>query len=133
MGFEIIRTWTAVDNAGNIMTHTQIITVNADTPCNLDDLVVSKTITSNGDGINDLFEISGLEACNYTYQLKIFNRWGNIVYESNDYTNDWGGIAPDNSLGNSGMLPSGTYYYIIGFSNLEIKPVNGYLYVGSSI
>ncbi|MFH6604733.1 gliding motility-associated C-terminal domain-containing protein [Maribacter algicola] len=132
-GYEITRTWTAIDDAGNQMSHTQIIIVNADMPCNLDDLVVSKTITSNGDGINDLFEITGLEACNYIYKLKIFNRWGNIVYESNDYKNDWGGFAPDNSLGNSGMLPSGTYYYIIGFNDLETQPVSGYIYIGSNI
>jgi len=94
--------------------------------------MISKTITANGDGVNDLFEITGLEGCNYTYNVKIFNRWGNIIYESNDYSNDWGGFAPDNSMGNSGMLPSGTYYYIIRFGTPEVKPVNGYIYIGSN-
>mgnify|MGYP000356329668 CR=1 FL=1 len=131
-GFEITRTWTATDDSGNEMTHTQIIIVNSDLPCNIDDLVVSKTITANADGVNDLFEITGLEGCNYTYTVKIFNRWGNIVYESNDYANDWGAIAPANAMGSSGMLPSGTYYYIIGFGTPQVEPVNGYIYIGSN-
>ncbi len=131
MGYEITRTWTATDNSGNQTVHTQIIIVNADLPCDIEDLIVSKTITANGDGVNDLFEITGLEGCNYTYNVKIFNRWGNIVYESNDYVNDWGGFAPENAMGNSGMLPSGTYYYIIGFGTPEVEPINGYIYIGS--
>ena len=132
MGYEITRTWTATDDMGNSFTHTQIIVIEPNLPCNIDDLVVSKTITANGDGINDMFEITGLEGCDYSYNVKIFNRWGNIVYESSDYENDWGAFAPKNSLGNSGMLPSGTYYYIIGFGTPEVKPVNGYIYIGSN-
>ncbi|MGS0526730.1 gliding motility-associated C-terminal domain-containing protein [Zobellia nedashkovskayae] len=120
------------DNNGNETVHTQLIIVEADLPCDIENLIISKTITANGDGINDLFEITGLEGCDYTYHLKVFNRWGNIVYENNDYTNDWSGIAPQNSLGKSGMLSSGTYYYIVGFGNNEIKPVNGYIYIGSN-
>ncbi len=131
-GYEITRTWIAVDNNGNETTHTQLIIVEADMPCDIENLVVSKTLTANGDGINDVFEISGLEGCDYTYHLKVFNRWGNIVYENSDYTNDWSGYAPKSSLGNSAMLSSGTYYYIIGFGNNEIKPVNGYIYIGSN-
>ena len=131
-GYEITRTWIAVDNNGNETVHTQIIIVEADLPCDVENLIVSKTITANGDGINDRFEITGLEGCDYTYHLKVFNRWGNIVYENNDYTNDWSGFAPENSLGNSGMLASGTYYYIIGFGTNEVQPVNGYIYIGSN-
>ena len=131
-GYEITRTWNAMDDSGNETTHAQIITVNPNLPCNLDDLVVSKTVTANGDGVNDYFEITGLETCNLTYSVKIFNRWGNIIYESDDYTNDWGAFTPENSWGNSGLLPSGTYYYIIGFGDVELKPVNGYIYIGSN-
>ena len=108
------------------------INVNADClPCDIKDLIVSKTITVNGDGINDYFEITGLESCAYTYQVMIFNRWGTKVFESNDYQNDWGGYAPNSSVGSAGILPTGTYYYMISLSNTEIQPINGYIYIGS--
>jgi hypothetical protein len=42
--------------------------------------------TPNGDEINDVFEISGLESFPGS-QLRIFNRWGTMVFESLDYTN----------------------------------------------
>jgi hypothetical protein len=34
--------------------------------------------------------------------LKVFNRWGSVVYEMNGYKNDWDG----------GEVPDGTYYYV---------------------
>ncbi len=108
------------------------ITVNSDcVPCGRDEIIVSNAVTANGDNINDLFTITGVEYCNYSFEVMIFNRWGDKVYESMDYQNDWGGFAPNNSFGNSGMLPSGTYYYIINVKNTDIKPLNGYIYLGT--
>ena len=41
--------------------------------------------------------------------VKVFNRFGNLVYESDSYNNDW-----DGSLNDSGrMISSGTYYYLV--------------------
>ncbi|MFD0799217.1 gliding motility-associated C-terminal domain-containing protein, partial [Maribacter chungangensis] len=113
------------------------INVNADcVPCSINEIQVSKTITANGDGINDLFVISGLEYCDFTFDLMIFNRWGNKVFEAKDYQNNWGGIAPTNALGTAGNLPTGTYYYIINpikNTNGEvIEAVNGYIYIGTN-
>ncbi len=108
------------------------ITVNNDcAPCNPEDLIVSKTITVNGDGINDYFELNGLENCGFIYEVEIFNRWGTMVYTSKDYQNNWGGYSPDSSIGDAGILPSGTYYYIVTIPNSGFKPVNGYIYIGS--
>jgi gliding motility-associated-like protein len=109
------------------------ILVNTDcVVCGLDKITTSDTVTANGDGVNDLFEIKGVESCNYIFKLVLFNRWGNLVYQSNDYRNDWDGSAPNNSFGNSDKLPSGTYYYIITVQNEELKPIDGYIYLGSN-
>ncbi|MEM1337625.1 MAG: gliding motility-associated C-terminal domain-containing protein [Bacteroidota bacterium] len=110
-----------------------VIRINSDcVECNIaSDIVVSKTVTANADGINDFFEIKGGEFCDYVFGVQIFNRWGQIVYESKDYGNDWGGFSPDNAFGSSSTLPSGTYYYIVTFPNQEIAPINGFIYLGA--
>ncbi|MEM9141753.1 MAG: gliding motility-associated C-terminal domain-containing protein [Bacteroidota bacterium] len=108
------------------------LTVHSDcVACNGTDITISKTITANGDGVNDIFEIKGPENCNYIFEVQIFNRWGNIVHQSDNYRNDWGGSAPTNSFGSSRKLPSGTYYYILNIENSELKPRTGYIYFGS--
>ncbi len=100
-------------------------------PCDENDISVSKAVTPNGDGVNDVLEILGGEACGYVYDIKVFNRWGNIVFESKDYQNNWGAFAPNNAAGSSGTLPTGTYYYILNVANSELAFLNGYFYVGT--
>ncbi|RAJ08677.1 putative repeat protein (TIGR01451 family)/gliding motility-associated-like protein, partial [Chitinophaga skermanii] len=57
-------------------------------------------ITPNGDGQNDKFVILGLEKFPGS-KLIIWNRWGNVVFRSNDYLNNWDGS----------QLNEGTYFY----------------------
>jgi gliding motility-associated-like protein len=113
------------------------IIVNTDcVPCGRDEIEISKAITPNGDGVNDTFEIRGVEFCQFTFDVVLFNRWGNKVAEVMDYQNTWGGEAPDGSFGSSGMLPAGTYYYIIYATDTEtgnkLEPLNGFIYLGSN-
>jgi len=108
------------------------INVNTDcVPCGRKDITASKTVTPNGDGVNDYFEITGVENCDFRFDVMLFNRWGAKVYEGVEYQNDWGGSSPNNSFGNSGMLPAGTYYYIIKVTNRDFEPINGYIYLGT--
>lgn len=89
-------------------------------------LKIPNIFTPNGDGINDYFEIgygddgkpiNDLSVYFLSNKLTVFNRWGRIVYESNDYKNDWDG----------GKLPDGTYFYV-----LECKgKTNNYRYKGA--
>jgi gliding motility-associated-like protein len=65
-------------------------------------LFVPNLFTPNGDGNNDVFEIRGLELFAQN-DLTIVNRWGNQVYRSDNYRNDWTGEG----------LNEGTYYYIL--------------------
>ena len=113
------------------------IVVNTDcVPCGRDQIEISKAITPNGDGVNDKFEIRGVEFCQFTFDIMLFNRWGNKVAEVKDYQNNWGGESPSGSFGASGMLPAGTYYYIISATDTEtgktLEPLNGYIYLGSN-
>lgn len=64
-------------------------------------------ITPNGDGINDVLDLSGVmdgDAC----EFRLLNRWGSEVYVDGTYGNDWEG---QDSGGN--LLPDGTYYYTL--------------------
>lgn len=72
---------------------------------NGDQLFFYNTFTPNNDGDNDSFYIGNVEKYPDN-SLKIYNRYGKVVYSSANYTNDWNGSY----LGNE--LPTGTYFYI---------------------
>ena len=93
---------------------------------------IPQLITPNGDGKNDRFIIPGIEEFPNNV-LKIYNRWGNLVYEANRYTNDWEGKTNVNTGVNrtlgSGMLPVGTYFYIFEPNDDRYLPFSGYVYI----
>jgi gliding motility-associated-like protein len=62
--------------------------------------------TPNSDGTNDVLVFSGLDKFT-SNSLSIYNRWGNKIYETTNYQNDWNG---------SGII-DGTYYYILTYSD----------------
>jgi len=71
--------------------------------------------------VNDYFKIEGLEAYPEN-ELKIFNRFGKLLYEKAGYDNSWGGEVDGE------ILPNGTYFYILsdgkggqhsGFINIQ--------------
>jgi gliding motility-associated-like protein len=107
-------------------------------PCirNQADVSISKMVTPNNDGYHDFFEVSYIlndqahDPCSIETKVVIFNRWGNKVYESNNYANDWGGNSPGSAFGNATELPSGSYYYIVTLKNSGIKPIQGYIFLG---
>jgi gliding motility-associated-like protein len=72
------------------------------------EVFIPNTFTPNGDGINDVWNVQGLDA---SALVKIFDRYGSMIYQSKGY-----GIAWDGRHG-SRKLPSGTYYYIINAKN----------------
>ena len=49
---------------------------------------ISNVLTANNDGINDFLLIQN---CVANIELHILNRWGNLVYSSKNYNNDWDG------------------------------------------
>ncbi|MBK0403341.1 gliding motility-associated C-terminal domain-containing protein [Adhaeribacter sp. BT258] len=79
-------------------------------------IFVPNIITPNHDTHNDLFEIA--TPTNRKLDLKIYNRWGVLVYEKQDYRNDWP----------KGNISSGTYYYLLSDPQLN-KTYKGWLEV----
>jgi gliding motility-associated-like protein len=61
--------------------------------------------TPNGDGVNDLWEIPCLNL--FANRVQVFNRWGQLVFEAENYDGTWDGT----NMGQD--LPDATYYYII--------------------
>ncbi len=84
------------------------------------DIIIYTAVSPNGDGVNDVFYIGGIEEYeNNTVQ--IFNRWGNLVYSTTGYKNEWDGKWND-----SRDVPDGTYYYILNLFDEEGRVFNGY-------
>ena len=89
---------------------------------------IPEGFSPNGDGINELFVIRGLE--NYPdNQLTIFNRWGEIVFEGKPYTNNFDGTSTRGLTVGGNKLPSGTYYYILDLGVKDKEPIKGYFYL----
>lgn len=67
---------------------------------------IRNIITMNNDSINDTWNITGVEFFPMT-AVKVFNQYGKLIYESDDYKNDWNGSYKGSEL------PNGTYYYVV--------------------
>ena len=81
-------------------------------PCPLDPI---NSFSPNFDGVNEAFVINGIE--NYpNNKVSIFNRWGNLIWETKNYStqNKWNG---KDKSGNE-IIP-GTYFYLIEIDNLK--------------
>ena len=101
------------------------------------DVTISKMVTPNNDGFNDFFEVfyvlneASNEVCDIAVKVEIYNRWGTKVFQSNNYNNDWAGVANSTAANNSNYLPTGTYYYIVELINGGLKPIQGFIYLGT--
>ncbi len=124
-------TWSSGENyedLTDVVTGSYVVTVTDMHNCSLTDSIVVgtkqstclhvyNTITPNGDGKNDTWVIDGIiyyPNC----AVKVFNQWGNMVYSSTGYPENWDGTN------NGHLLPAATYYYIIDLGNGD-DPITG--------
>jgi gliding motility-associated-like protein len=83
----------------------------------IENCVISKGISPNGDGLNDTWDLSGFDV----RKVQIFDRYGIKLYSKNNYTNEWDGTS------NGIDLPTGAYYYLIDFNNNTTE--TGWVYI----
>ena len=137
-------TWSVITGGGNILNNNQANTQvtnlqngqnilqwtisNGACPASYDDviiiiknLIVPNGFSPNGDGVNDNFEINGLEEYSLV-KINVFNRWGNLVYDSDDYKNNWNG---KNMSGED--LSDDTYFFTLEIPNKN--NIKGYVVI----
>ena len=78
-------------------------------------------------GYNDFLDLSFLASRTGIANLQIMNRHGRLVYEKNNYVNEWAGQSKEGEL-----LPTGTYYYAINLSANDPvygNQITGWIYI----
>lgn len=86
-------------------------------------------LSPNGDGINDFLVIDGMEE-SPNNSLRIFNRYGQKVFERINYTNEFRGVANTGSMvpNPANGLPEGVYFYLVTLDDLGLE-YNGFLFL----
>ena len=77
------------------------------------DLFIPSGFSPNGDGVNDSFEVTGIDAYPGN-ELTVFNRYGQQVFHVTGYANGWDGKDE-----NGKELADGTYFYVLGLTAEE--------------
>jgi gliding motility-associated-like protein len=78
------------------------------------DIFIPAAFTPNNDGLNDVFHIYGKAS---ELQLYIFNRWGEMLFKTNNTDDGWNGIY------NSNLSPEGIYLYKAVYKNCFNKEI----------
>jgi gliding motility-associated-like protein len=75
-------------------------------------IAVPSAFTPNGDGLNDyLYPLNAFKADNLVF--RVYNRYGQMVYESRDWTQKWDGRV------NGRPEPSGTYVWMLQYTDRD--------------
>ncbi len=116
-------TVTAFDNNGNESSPSNIVCVSN---CPIYEL--PNVFTPNADNQNDVF-VPRSRCFIERVEFKVYNRWGQLVFETEDPAINWDGT---NLNGN--ILPSGTYYYVGQIFEQRLEgvtaspdPISGYI------
>ena len=82
---------------------------------------VPNAFTPNNDGLNDVFKpyIENVS----TYHLYILNRWGELLFETTDFSQGWNGFYKDH------LVPSDSYIWRIDYTNFDGKEFHKYGFV----
>lgn len=81
------------------------------------DILAINMITPNGDGKNDALDFGNISKYGVN-SLKIYNRWGDLIYNKVNYQRD---DERFDGTYKGKELPTGNYFYVLAFTNGEIK------------
>ncbi|MBC7418700.1 MAG: gliding motility-associated C-terminal domain-containing protein, partial [Pedobacter sp.] len=81
------------------------------------EIIIPTAFSPNGDGVNDTWTIAAAGAFDHA-KIKIFNRYGNLVYQNDGTFTSWDGKYK------GAVLPTGVYYYTAYF-NEDFKTFSG--------
>ncbi|MDT0555126.1 gliding motility-associated C-terminal domain-containing protein [Patiriisocius hiemis] len=91
---------------------------------------IPEGFSPNNDGVNDEFEITGLLNIFEDFELKIFSRNGNLIYEGGNEDGFWNAIPNRGAAIIEGVVPVGTYYYALFLNDPEFpEPFLGFVYI----
>jgi len=68
-------------------------------------MYIPNAFSPNGDGINDIFQPKGMGWKPDQYEFLIYDRWGTLIFKTNDYTKGWDGTIRGT------LLPTDVYVY----------------------
>lgn len=111
---------TAVDHAGNESKYSNIVCID-----NCPYYVLPNAFTPNGDGHNDVFTPFKPYRFVPKIEMKIFNRWGELIYETNDPEINWKGLDMSGHPVSDGVYLYAGYLYEQHLGNLVKNPLSG--------
>ncbi|WP_395059398.1 gliding motility-associated C-terminal domain-containing protein [Flavobacterium sp.] len=92
-------------------------------------IIIYNHYTPNGDGTNDSFYIQNLRSY-LNFSLLIYNRWGKLIWEGNINSPDWDGKSNKAGIVTKGVLPEGTYYYVLNLNDSKhTEPFVGWVFL----
>ena len=97
----------SIENEFGCTTSTEI-TIKVDDACSNAQLEIPNIISPNGDGANDYFEIR-YEGVTEISSLRIYNRWGELVYHTQNILDYW-----DGTFRGTPLNPGVYVYYVEG-------------------
>ncbi len=112
------------------------------------ELIIPDGFSPNQDGYNDYFKVEFVcEEGDLLFgeeypdaKIEIFNRWGNLVFEKEQFGNEmnqgsteawWDGSSMHNWQVGKDKLPAGTYFYILYFNSGNREPVTGSVFLNN--
>ncbi|CAM1361470.1 Gliding motility-associated C-terminal domain-containing protein [Tenacibaculum soleae] len=88
------------------------------------DFFIPDGFSPNNDGTNDYYFIPHIQYFYPSYQLEIFNRYGQSLFKGDTNNPKW-----DGTISSGNEVTSGVYFYILRYNKGDLKPKQGRIYL----